>query len=204
MKKLLAAVLAVVMLAGCSAKQETVQNETQNDGVQYVDTYASASTSRIPMVGEDFDAGIDELISISNDLATKAVATADGYVAPENAKLAQVMTVNPDGSVGISTIHAWKVEKTEDGAQVTVVMTDGQNIQNVLEEGTKCTIMAHASKYYMMHAKTAEVVKLEYSDEAFEEGLFNVDYSGAKAGLCEYTVTFDIYALEGSFAFMFD
>lgn len=55
-----------------------------------------------------------------------------------------------------------------------------------------------------MHVETAEVKTLEYSDEAYEAGEFNSAYSGAKAKLNEYTVTFNITDLESTQVYMFD
>lgn len=166
----------------------------------------SASASKTTLEGDDFNTAIDNLAAISSDLATKAETEADGYVAPESETYAQAMSVNPDGSVGVSTIHAWKVEKTETGAQVTVVMTEGQCIQNLYEVGDRGSIVVKAGEkgpYYIMHIKTADVKALEYSDEAYEAGEFNSAYSGAEAKATEYTVTFDITMLESTYAFVF-
>lgn len=212
MKKLLTLALTALVLCGCSSKTPTTENTACEVEVKevpvavsdYTDSYASASSTRIPLVGDDFTAGIDALQVVHSDLATIKDSKAEGYTRPE-AKYAQVMSVNPDGSVSMSTIHAWKVDKTEDGATVTIVMTDGQTIQNLVKAiGTRGTIMVHGDKYYNMHVQTKDIVALEYSDEAFEEGLFNMDYSGAEHAATEYTVTFDIYSLEGSFVYIFD
>ena len=208
MKKLIAILACVALFASCSAKENSgdQSSEPSNTNRGYVDTYTSASASKTTLEGDDFNTAIDNLAAISSDLATKAETEADGYVAPESETYAQAMSVNPDGSVGVSTIHAWKVEKTETGAQVTVVMTEGQCIQNLYEVGDRGSIVVKAGEkgpYYIMHIKTADVKALEYSDEAYEAGEFNSAYSGAEAKATEYTVTFDITMLESTYAFVF-
>ena len=208
MKKLIAILACVALFASCSAKENSgdQSSEPNNTNRGYVDTYTSASASKTTLEGDDFNTAIDNLAAISSDLATKAETEADGYVAPESETYAQAMSVNPDGSVGVSTIHAWKVEKTETGAQVTVVMTEGQCIQNLYEVGDRGSIVVKTGEkgpYYIMHIKTADVKALEYSDEAYEAGEFNSAYSGAEAKATEYTVTFDITMLESTYAFVF-
>lgn len=208
MKKLIAILACVALFASCSAKENSgdQSSEPNNTNRGYVDTYTSASASKTTLEGDDFNTAIDNLAAISSDLATKAETEADGYVAPESETYAQAMSVNPDGSIGVSTIHAWKVEKTENGAQVTVVMTEGQCIQNLYEVGDRGSIVVKAGEkgpYYIMHIKTADVKALEYSDEAYEAGEFNSAYSGAEAKATEYTVTFDITMLESTYAFVF-
>lgn len=212
MKYLLSLVCVLFVLCGCSSNNTAVSTECEPEVKEvkvavsdYVDTYTSASATRMPMEGDDFTASIDALQAIDSDLATLKESKEAGYTAPADAKFAQVMSVNPDGSVSMSTIHAWRVDKTDDGATVTVVMTDGQTIENLVQAtGTRGTILVHGDKYYIMHVETKDIVALEYSDEAYNEGLFNVDYSGADAKATEYTVTFDIYSLEGSFVYIFD
>ena len=208
MKKLIAILACVALFASCSAKENSGDQSSEPNNINrgYVDTYTSASASKTTLEGDDFNTAIDNLAAISSDLATKAETEADGYVAPESETYAQAMSVNPDGSVGVSTIHAWKVEKTETGAQVTVVMTEGQCIQNLYEVGDRGSIVVKAGEkgpYYIMHIKTADVKALEYSDEAYESGEFNSAYSGAEAKATEYTVTFDITMLESTYAFVF-
>ena len=208
MKKLIAILACVALFASCSAKENSgdQSSEPNNTNRGYVDTYTSASATKTTLEGDDFNTAIDNLAAISSDLATKAETEADGYVAPESETYAQAMSVNPDGSVGVSTIHAWKVEKTETGAQGTVDMTEGQCIQNLYEVGDRGSIVVKAGEkgpYYIMHIKTADVKALEYSDEAYEAGEFNSAYSGAEAKATEYTVTFDITMLESTYAFVF-
>lgn len=213
MKKIFCLMLCLSLMAGCSSNIESSSNtssvsdtssvsktsvETQTE---YVDTFASASLTRTVLEDADLDKAYDNLVEISNDNATLAQSKEEGYVAPES-KYAQVMSVNIDGSVAMSTIHAWKVDK--ENKTITVVMTDGQTISNLTEVGDRGSIFVHGDAYYNLHVKVSDVVKLEYSDEAYENGEFNVSYSGKDNKLAEYTVTFDIMNIESSQLYIFD
>ncbi len=213
MKKLLIA-LSMTMLVACSSAEaattatpastteatattETTAAETTTDLV------SSVSMTRSTLNGDDYAAAVEELASISNDLATKAETEVEGYEEPESG-VAQVMSVASDGFVNMSTIHAWKVESSEAGTTITVVMTDGNTISNLLTKGAKGTILIHGSKYYILHVENVETVTLAYSDEDYEAGKFNSAYSGADAQLNEYTVTFNIDEIQSTFVYMFD
>ena len=215
MKKLLSALLCSVLLAGCAntteetaSKKEsatsatTSEKEDTTSSVATVDTVTGASTTRTALSGDDYDTAIaiKDLEAISNDLATKAETEEKGYEEPENAKLAQVLSVNDDGTPSMSTIHAWKV----DGDKITVVMTDGRTISNLIQVGCKGTILIHGDAWYILHVTTSDVKTLEYTDEAYESGKFNSAYSGASNKLNEYTVSFDITELESTMVYMFD
>ena len=208
MKKLLLA-LSIFALVGCtSASEKETVKATSTPTIEptsetVTDTVTSASSTRIHLEGDDFTSAIDELVSISNDLATKAETEVEGYEELTSG-VAQVMSTNIDGYVSMSTIHAWKVEKDGDEATIKVVMTDGKTISNLIAKGAKGTILVHGSAYYLMHVENVETVTLEYSDENYEAGLFNSAYSGKDAKLNEYTVTFRINELEKTFVYMFD
>ena len=208
MKKLLLA-LSIFALVGCtSASEKETVKATSTPTIEptsetVTDTVTSASSTRIHLEGDDFTSAIDELVSISNDLATKAETEVEGYEELTSG-VAQVMSTNIDGYVSMSTIHAWKVEKDGDEATIKVVMTDGKTIRNLIAKGAKGTILVHGSAYYLMHVENVETVTLEYSDENYEAGLFNSAYSGKDAKLNEYTVTFRINELEKTFVYMFD
>ena len=208
MKKLLLA-LSIFALVGCtSASEKETVKATSTPTIEptsetVTDTVTSASSTRIHLEGDDFTSAIDELVSISNDLATKAETEVEGYEELTSG-VAQVMSTNIDGYVSMSTIHAWKVEKDGDEATIKVVMTDGKTISNLITKGAKGTILVHGSAYYLMHVENIETVTLEYSDENYEAGLFNSAYSGKDAKLNEYTVTFRINELEKTFVYMFD
>lgn len=208
MKKLLIA-LSMTMLVACSstAAETTATPASTTEATATTETttdlVSSVSMTRSTLNGDDYDAAVEELVSISNDLATKAETEAEGYVEPESG-VAQVMSVSSDGFVSMSTIHAWKVESSEAGTTITVVMTDGNTISNLITKGAKGTILIHGSKYYILHVENVETVTLDYSDEDYEAGKFNSAYSGADAQLSEYTVTFNIDEIQSTFVYMFD
>lgn len=213
MKKFLA-VLSMMVLVGCSSSTTSAATVAPTSATEATaaattetttttDTVSSASLTRNTLNGDDFEAAIDELVSISNDLATKAETEADGYEEPES-KYAQVMSVSSDGYVSMSTIHAWKVEKTDEGEKITVVMTDGNTISNLITKGAKGTILIHGSAYYLLHVENENTVALAYSDEDYEAGKFNSAYSGADHQLTEYTVTLTINEIESTYVYMFD
>ncbi|MCD8116606.1 MAG: hypothetical protein LUE21_05755 [Oscillospiraceae bacterium] len=207
--------LALLLALGClmgvtafasgeASGEVAADSQPPVEAAEEIDAYTSASSTRTLLADDDLQLALATLASISDDLATTADASVSGYEAPADAVIAQVMSVNDEGSVSLSTIHAWKVDSDEDGATVTVVMTDGQTIRNLIEEGDRGTILVHGDQYYILHVETESVTALEYSDDAYEAGAFNIDYSGAENQLTEYTVTFRIYALESSMVFMFD
>ncbi len=200
MKKLIS-ILAVLLLfvSGCSSQQPCEECEKcevcqpcEAQQTEWVDSYASASRTKMMLEGDAKVAAVSALQEIDSDLATKAQTQEEGYTAPEGEVHVQIMGINPDGTPGISTIHAWRL----DGDTLTVVMTDGQNAQNLAKVGVKGTILVHGESYYQLHLETVEVSTLEYSDENYENGLFNSAYSGAPEKLCEYTITFQILSVE--------
>lgn len=205
MKKFIC-LLMLSLCCGCSntntnqgnINKDTVCNDTPT---AYVDTYTSASSTRSLLRGDDLTAVQDELTNLSSDLASTAEATKEGYREPEGAVLAQIMSVNPDGSIGISTIHAWKYDKAAN--TITVELTYGQNALNLNTIGDRGTLFVHGKAYYSLHLNTVSVEELEYTDENFENGLFNASYSGKDAQLSEYSITFDVLSIESSFVYMF-
>ena len=191
MKKLITVTfLSLCLLAGCSNTNEPAADE--GNSTTYVDTYTSASSTKQMLDGNDLKAAKEELSSIDSDLATLAQTKEDGYVAPEGETMVEIMSVNPDGTPGLSTIHAWRV----DGDTVTVVLTDGQNAQNLAKVGARGSILAHGDTYYLIHLEVSDIVELEYTDENYENGLFNSSYSGASNQLSEYTITMNILSVE--------
>lgn len=205
MKKFIC-LLMLSLCCGCSntntnqgnINKDTVCNDTPT---AYVDTYTSASSTRSLLRGDDLTAVQDELTNLSSDLASTAEAAKEGYREPEGAVLAQIMSVNPDGSIGISTIHAWKYDKAAN--TITVELTYGQNALNLNTIGDRGTLFVHGKAYYSLHLNTVSVEELEYTDENFENGLFNASYSGKDAQLSEYSITFDVLSIESSFVYMF-
>ena len=194
-------ILAVMLLliSGCSAQQKCeeckeceVCTPCENGSDETVDSYTSASRTKVILEGDQKADAVAALQEIDSDLATKAQTEEEGYKAPENEVHVQIMGINPDGTPGVSTIHAWRL----DGETLTVVLTDGQNAQNLAKAGAKGTILAHGESYYQLHLETVEVNNLEYTDENYENGLFNSAYSGAPEKLCEYTITFKVLPVE--------
>lgn len=174
--------LAALCLCGCS----------QSSNSETVDTYTSASTTKQMLEGETYQAAKEALSAIDSDLATLAMTQAADYQAPENEKYVEIMSMNPDGTPGVSTIHAWQLNDN----QVTVVLTDGQSAQNLAKEGAKATILVHDDTYYQIHLEVAEWTKLDYSEDNYNNGLFNASYSGKHDQLAEYTITMNVLAIE--------
>ena len=198
----LTAVLVVVcILAGATAFASGEASEEAADA--QIDAYTSASATRTLLEGDALAAAAEELAGICSDLATSADVQEPGYTAPDS-KTALVLSVNPDGSPGMSTIEAWQIAEEDGELYITVVMTDGQNIRNLCEIGDRGTMIVHGEQYYILHLEDIESTCLEYSDEAYEAGLFNSAYSGASSQRCEYTVTFRVYMAEATTVYMFD
>ena len=210
MKKTISFALMAMLLAGCATTEgtttttpadeptpsATVTTVANGEG-EFVDTYTSASSTKATLSGDELTAAYDALLAVNGDCATLAQTQQEGYEASDSA-MAQIMSVNPDGSVGLSTIHAWQLSVNEDGtATMKTVLTDGQNARNLAEIGKRGSILIKANeKYYLLHLETTDVVKLDYSDEAYEAGEFNSAYSGAANQLCEYTITYDVFTVE--------
>ena len=121
-----------------------------------------------------------------------------GYQQKEGTTTAQIMSVNADGSVGLSTISEWKYEN----GKAWIKLTHGQNALNLAKEGAAGTMLVKAQgPVYLLHLKTAAVTVLEYSEET--AGQFDQHYSGAANALNEYDIEFDVTAIEQTFALMF-
>jgi hypothetical protein len=83
----------------------------------YVDAYTSASRTKMMLNGAAFDAVAEALKAGSADLASAAEAKAPGYNA-RTGTIGNVMSANPDGSVGISTISQWVYSRASGGDTV--------------------------------------------------------------------------------------
>lgn len=192
MKKLSALLLVATLLAGCGSATKEAP----------VDTYTSASTTKINLTDNDLNTAKQELMAASSDLASLADTKKADYKAPEGETIVQIMSTNPDGSVCFSTIHAWKMN--EDNT-IEVELTHGQNALNLIEDNDRGSILAHVNgSYYLVHLKTSKVEELKYNDEAYQNGEFNSSYSGAKDQLSEYHITFDVLSIEKAVAAMFN
>ena len=193
------AILTVLcVLAGAAAYASGEASDAQ------IDAYSSASATRTLLAGDALEAAVEDMKGICSDLATAADVRASGSSSMNNSKTALILSVNPDGAPGMSTIQAWKITEEEGEIYITVVMTDGQNIRNLCEIGDVGTLIVHGDQYYILHMETVETACLEYSDEAYAAGLFNQAYSGASSQRCEYTVTFRVTVAESTTLYMFD
>jgi hypothetical protein len=170
----------------------------------YVDAYSSATEQSMKsmLTGEAFKAAARAIEAGSSDLANLATSKAPGYKAPKS-YLAHVMSTNPDGSVGISTISQWRYIVSDSGKDhVVLQLTWGQNALNLAEVGKRGSLFipggsVEGKNYrFLIHLKTVKVEELKYSDEAFNAGLFNAYYSGAPAKKSQYTITCEVLAIE--------
>jgi hypothetical protein len=184
--KIAGAVLAFALAAGVGAWAQG-----------YVDAYSSASETKVLLSGDGFAPVAKALEAGSSDLANKERAKAAGYVAPKS-YIGNVMSTNPDGSVGISTISQWAFGK----GRLTIQLTQGQNAMNLNAVGNRGTLYVPGvtvngkAGRYLIHFKVAGIEVLKYSDEAFNAGKFNSYYSGAAARKSQYTFTCDVLAIE--------
>ena len=201
MKKLFCCLAAVLLLGACSSSNETECEPCPETTTSYVDSYTSASLTKSTLSGDSLANAEEDLVALSNDLATLAESQVEGYVEPESS-VAQLMTVNPDGSVGFSTIHAWRYDPEND--TVTIVVTHGQNALNINEAGDRGSLLIHGKAYYLLHVETTNTVTLEYSDETYENGEFNMAYSGKDNQFSEYTITLDVMSIESTQVAMFN
>ena len=185
MKKLFALLIAALLLCGVAAAET-------------VDTYTSASNTTTVLSGDELVAAEAVLIAKSSLLSSADEAKAEGYQAKEGTAAAQIMSINPDGSVGLSTISEWKYE----GGKLFVRLTQGQNALNLAQEGATGTLLVKGEgPWYILHLKAVAVTVLEYSEET--AGQFDQYYSGAANALNEYDIEFDVTTIEQSFALMF-
>lgn len=188
MKKLLTLLMCLALLASATA---VLAEEA-------VDAYTSASMTKTVLQGDDLAAAEAELAAKSSLLSTADEAAAEGYTPKEGTSTAQIMSINPDGSVGLSTISEWKYE----GGKAWVKLTQGQNALNLATVGATGTLLVKGEgPTYLLHLKTTDVTVLEYSEET--AGQFDQYYSGAANALNEYDLTFDVATIEQSFALMF-
>lgn len=191
MKKLLALLLCAAMLCPMLAIAEEI------------DAYASASATKTTLTGEALDAAAALLAANCSDLATLAQTKEEGYTAP-TAVTAQIMSINPDGCVGLSTISEWKYVDGADGDQVILELTHGQNALNLSEEGARGTLLVILEgTSYLVHLDVLESDEQVYSEEAYNAGEFDAHYSGAPNQLSSYTITCDVLSIESTNLLMF-
>ena len=164
-----------------------------------IDGYTTASVTKTVLSGDALAEAEKVLAEQSSLLSSADEAKAEGYVAKTDNTIAQIMSINADGSVGLSTISEWKYE---DG-KVYVRLTQGQNALNLAELGATGTLLvkSKAGPYYIVHLKAESVAVLEYSEET--AGQFDQFYSGAANKLNEYDITFEVLAIESTNMLMF-
>ena len=185
MKKLFALLIAALLLCGAAAAET-------------VDAYTTASATKTVLSGDALAAAEEVLVAKSSLLSSADEAKAEGYQAKTGTGIAQIMSINSDGSVGLSSISEWKYES----GKVFVRLTQGQNALNLAKEGATGTLLVKGdSGYYIVHLKTVAVTVLEYSAET--AGQFDQYYSGAANALNEYDIEFDVGAIEQTSMLMF-
>jgi hypothetical protein len=151
--------------------------------------------------GSDFDAAAEALQAGSADLASAAEAKAPGYK-PRTGTIGNVMSTNPDGSVGISTISQWVYSRGSGGDTVKLQLTEGQNALNLAEVGRRGSLflsdltVGGKEVRYLVHFKVVGVDTLKYSDEAYAAGKFNAYYSGQTDKKSQFTLTCRVLAIE--------
>lgn len=209
MKKIIAFVLAVAMLGmttiGCA---------------ETVDTYTSASLTKSYVEGEELDTLAKTLAVSCADIATKAQAEAEGYVKMYGEHV-QIMTVNPDGCVGLSTIGYWRyADNREDGIsfevkagdwtftnrgsgcdQVIIQLTEGQNALNLYNAGVggRATLLVKLdSTVYLLHLNITETHEQKFDQAAYDAGEFANGYSGADRQASSFYFVFDVLSIEKS------
>lgn len=192
MKKLFVLLLALLCVVSAQAFAEEI------------DAYTSASATKTTLAGDELNAAGALLAANCSDMATLAQTKEEGYVAPTGIN-AQIMSVNPDGSVGLSTISEWKYVQGADGKdQVIVELTYGQNALNLSEDGARGTLLAVLDGVsYLVHLDVVDSDEQVYTDEAYSAGEFDAHYSGAANQLSSYTITCDVLSIETSRLLLF-
>ena len=205
MKKLLALILVLMMALPC------VMAET-------VDAYTGASLTKSFVAEADMAALAATLTMMGADIATTKEASAPDYVKMYNAHV-NVLTVNPDGCPGLSTIGYWRYVDNHEGGvdvkitagdwsytrrgdgvdQVVFQLTDGQNARNLAGQGVggRCTIQLKVDRTtYLIHLNTVEIFEQKFTQEAYEAGEFATGYSGADRQATSYYFVCDVLSIE--------
>ena len=188
-----------------------------------VDTYTSASLTKSYVEGDEAAALAETLTASGADIATTKQASEPDYVKMYGMHV-NVITVNPDGCPGMSTIGYWRyVNNREGGAdvvisaadwtytrpgtgadQVVFQLTDGQNARNLLADDARCTIQLTSNgANYLIHLDIAEVFAQEFSQEAYDAGEFATGYSGADRQATSYYFVGNVLSIEKSYAIQF-
>lgn len=167
----------------------------------YVDAYSSASDTKTTLAGPAFDASAEALQAGSAEFTTAAEAKAPGYEA-KMGTTAHIMSTNPDGSVGISTIGMWIYDHGSGADTLKLQLTEGQNALNLAAIDRRGTLfvpditVGGKDGRYFVHFKVTHVDELKYSDEAYEAGRFNAHYSGQAKKKSQFTLTCEVLSIE--------
>lgn len=190
MKKFLSFLLCTMLLLSNVALAEAV------------DTYTSASATKMLVMGDELTAVEALLPTKCDDLATMAETKAEGYKAPEGIVTGQIASVNPNGSIGISTISEWKYVNNAEGAdQVVMELTQAQCTANLSAENARASLFVVIDgATYILHLDVVDVDEQVFDQAAYEAGEFNKHYISAEQGLSSFTVTCNVLMIEKSYA----
>lgn len=211
MKKMLCTLLSVLMLCICFAACADT-----------VDAYTSASTTKTLLADEALAGAAAALSNASSDLATQAEAAAEGYQ-PKNSSFAQIMTTNPDGCPGVSTISYWSyVNNREDGADVSLNVDDwsfarrgegsdqlvmeltyGQNALNLYNQGIggRATLLVQIDNAsYLVHLSVTDTYVKPFDEAELAAGNYPVGFGGVHNNA--YYFVCDVLGVECSYALM--
>ncbi|MCQ2453423.1 MAG: hypothetical protein MJ136_02425 [Clostridia bacterium] len=209
MKKLLSIVL-VLMLLSLSAVSLA----------ETVDAYTSASLTKSYVEGDAAAALAQILENSGSDIATAAQAAAPDYVR-EYGKHVLIMSVNPDGCPGMSTIGYWRYcnnraggravtitagdwqfnSRGEGADQLVAQLTEGQNALNLYNAGIgagSTVVISLDDGVYMIHLRVADIFVQKFDAAAYEAGEFAKGYSGADRQASSFYFVFDVLSIEKS------
>jgi hypothetical protein len=167
----------------------------------YVDAYSSASDTKTTLAGPALGDVAEVLQAGSSIFATAADAKAPGYEAKMGI-IANVMSTNPNGSIGMSTIGEWGYTKGGKVDTVKIQLTEGQNALNLAAPDKRGTLfipeltVGDQTGRYFVHFKVVHVDVLAYSDAAYEAGKFNSHYSGQEKKKRQFTLTGEVLSIE--------
>ena len=188
-----------------------------------VDTYTSASLTKSYVEGDEAAALAKVLTASGADIATTKQASAPDYVKMYGAHV-NVITVNPDGCPGMSTIGYWRYVDNREGGddvvisaadwtytrrgtgadQVVFQLTDGQNARNLLADGARLTIQVKVENTnYLIHLDVTEVFAQEFTQAAYDAGEFATGYSGADRQATSYYFVADVLSIEKTNSLLF-
>ncbi len=214
MKKFASFVLALAMLCVMAVGY-----------AETVDTYTSASLTKSYIEGDDLTALAKTLAVSGADIATKAQTEAEGYEKMYGEHV-QIMTVNPDGCVGLSTIGYWRyADNREDGTtfevkagdwsftsrgngcdQVIIQLTEGQNALNLFNAGVggRATLLVKLENtVYLLHLNVTDMHEQKFDQSAYDAGEFASGYSGADRQASSFYFVFDVLSIERSNSIIF-